>query len=67
MFTYRIFCCGETGETSIAGGLETMLALKPGHKHTIKGREWYCDWVGKNIDGKPLANFRLSQSIIILI
>jgi len=56
--TYKIFCCGKTGEDSEAGTLVTMLPLAPGHIHTINGREWRCEWVDKNMSGQPLANFR---------
>lgn len=56
---YRVFCCGATGEDCVSGMLETVLPLEPGHRHMIKGREWYCEWVDKNTEGEPLANFRL--------
>ncbi|PCI54183.1 MAG: hypothetical protein COB36_10865 [Alphaproteobacteria bacterium] len=57
---YRVFCCGkkEDGTDSVSGKLLTMLKLKAGHIHTIKGRKWRCEWVDKNGDGEPLANFR---------
>jgi hypothetical protein len=59
LYRTRIFCCGKTGEDSIDGHLDTMIPLQAGHIHIIKGRKWRCEWVDKNDDGDPLANFRL--------
>ncbi|MGZ4975756.1 MAG: hypothetical protein ACXV8O_01290 [Methylobacter sp.] len=55
---YKIFCCGETADDCVGGVLETILPLESGHIHTIKNRKWRCEWVDKNMDGDPIANFR---------
>jgi hypothetical protein len=61
MYKYKIFCCAESGEDSICGELISILPLKPGHSHVIKDRIWQCEWVDKNANGEPLANFRLQN------
>lgn len=65
MYSYRVFCCADSGEDSVSGVLDTMIELKPGHIHVIKGRSWICEWVDVNHRGEPIANFLLNDERFI--
>lgn len=58
-FNTRIFGMADKAEDCIAGTLDTMLPIKVGHVHTIKGKKWKCWRVGKNGNNETLADFKL--------
>ena len=58
----RIFCKGETGADCEAGHLETLLPIKVGHVHAVKGRLWVVEKIGKNGNGETLADLAPANS-----
>ncbi len=51
---------GEKPEDCIAGTLETMQSVNVDDIHTIKGKQWKCSRVSKNINGETLLDFKLN-------